>query len=1317
MKDLAGRYLLTNRAMQRFNGISPEQLQGRRDVEIFGDFVSEWHEYERTVLSSGQPVEAEVTLDRADGTYTYYVSRFPLRDEAGVIQAIGGVGTNVTELKHVEQALAQQLRFQAAVAHCAQSLLGASVAPDQRDVLLAAVLEQLRVSVAADHIGLYMSFLAPDGTPSFRPVVQMPDTTTLGPFTALSELRPEWLRRLQAGEPVVIPAGELYLAQSPSQAAVQRRNLGRLWLLPVSVSGRPWGGLVLGDSAGLRDNEAETTDLLGAVANMVGAFLSRLESAAAIELQSSYARVLAACSGALLTRLRSAESQSEAVAAALQQLYALGNSGRAAIYALSAERADSFSMVRVAEACGLGQYCDLRASQLPGSSFPPALIAALRAGNATHGPVATLLAGSPAYQELLREAGVRAALFLPLLIDGSLWGFMLRGSSDAQQQVLPDELQMLQTVAEMVAAFVQSRQLLHGLREREHFLERRESLLRTTSDALPSGFLYQMLQDGEGVYHGTTYISAGVQALLGRSPQSLQNAPGLFDELVLPEDLPVYQAAMGKAARALSMIDLELRALRRDGRVGWFQLRAVPQPIAGGLTLWNGVVLEITGRKEAELGQQHANAVLHRRVAELAALNQIAQALMSWIDLPAALLTVGALLLRLFGAERIALRLRDERGDSMSQISLIGADTVMADGPTVQLRDTPLARRVLAARHGMVLDGGLHDPVVIPSLAQGLAALGSSALVQPLLVRGTPIGLLVVRGDDQHSRFMPSDVELAQTIAGLLSSAIEQRRLFQRTMAEAAQEERRRLGRELHDSITQSLYSLGLLARAWGQMALTESPATIATWFVQVEEIALQSLKELRLLIYQLRSEELDSLGLVAMLRQRIEAVAQRSGVAVMLDAEGYRVPAAPDAEPQLFGIVQEALNNALRHAQASTLTVLLQSDQTQVSVQISDDGQGFDLGVTSRGMGLTTMRERAEALGGGLTVISAPGAGTRILVRVPNRNTAPPPAHAVRGAPQAAACPGAARAVIGWQLTVYDGACAWAPEPLGSRSRERVRTTANRATRVRFRVRAVRIRSRRSWSRRFAHSALSTQHSVLRCNCLRISADLAPHIPAACVRTSADVGALVTRYIELGNSVNQWLAAVWMQGNFMVMGNVLEQLRTMLTPVLADQMGAVLRLNQETVKHGAEVVLPMLIGALAQRSATASGALAVLELAVQASGALLTQPVSYIDAFKADASDSLLAAIFGEGRRAVFGSLQQATGIDLQPLTALLAPICVALLGKLVRAQQLGAAALADLLRREACGVARSGSPAAVLAIGALQAGDAQATLLAKKR
>jgi len=1001
VKDLAGRYLLTNRAMQRFNGISPEQLQGRRDVEIFGDFVSEWHEYERTVLSSGQPVEAEVTLDRADGTYTYYVSRFPLRDEAGVIQAIGGVGTNVTELKHVEQALAKQLRFQAAVAHCAQSLLGASVAPDQRDALLATVLEELRVSVAADHIGLYMALLAPDGTPSFRPVVQMPDTTTLVAFTALSELRPEWLRRLQAGEPIMIPADELYLAHSPSQAAVQRRNLGRLWLLPVSVSGRPWGGLVLGDSAGLRDNEAETTDLLGVVANMVGAFLSRLESAAAIELQSSYARVLAACSGALLTRLRSAESQSEAVAAALQQLYALGNSGRAAIYALSAERADSFHAVRVAEACGPGQYCDLRASQLPGSSFPPALIAALRAGNATHGPVATLLAGSPAYQELLREAGVRAALFLPLLIDGSLWGFMLRGSSDAQQQVLPDELQMLQTVAEMVAAFVQSRQLLHGLREREHFLERRESLLRTTSDALPSGFLYQMLQDGEGVYHGTTYISAGVQALLGRSPQSLQNAPGLFDELVLPEDLPVYQAAMGKAARALSMIDLELRALRRDGRVGWFQLRAVPQPIAGGLTLWNGVVLEITGRKEAELGQQRANAVLHRRVAELAALNQIAQALMSWIDLPAALLTVGALLLRLFGAERIALRLRDERGDSMSQISLIGADTVMADGPTVQLRDTPLARRVLAARHGMVLDGGLHDPVVIPSLAQGLAALGSSALVQPLLVRGAPIGLLVVRGDDQHSRFTPSDVELAQTIAGLLSSAIKQRRLYQRTMVEVAQEERRRLSRELHDSITQSLYSLGLLARAWGQMALTERPATIATWFVQVEEIALQSLKELRLLIYQLRSEELDSLGLVAMLRQRIEAVAQRSGVAVMLDAEGYRVPAAPDAEPQLFGIVQEALNNALRHAQASTLTVLLQSDQTQVGVQISDDGQGFDLGVTSRGMGLTTMRERAEALGGGLTVISAPGAGTRILVRFPNRNTAPPlPAGAVRRRP-----------------------------------------------------------------------------------------------------------------------------------------------------------------------------------------------------------------------------------------------------------------------------------------------------------------------------
>lgn len=995
VKDLSGRYLLTNNHMRRFNGISEPSINGQHDVELFGKLVESWHEHEQAVLAAGEPVGLEVDIPRPEGTYTYHVVRFPLRDEAGAIHAIGGIAANITERKQVEEALDRQLRLQSAVARCAQTLLRATVAPHQRDVLLAAVLDEFRMGIEAAHIGLYEFCDAPDGEPSFRGIVQMPDNSSGRPYIPRAELRAEWMARFWAGMPAMVAGDQVFVEGSPGYDGVRRRKLERLWILPVIVGGQIWGAVVLGDATPLRSDEEEAIGLLGAVSDLVGAFLSRIEARSALERKSSYAGALTACSGALLARLQHDEPQSEALIEAVTTLRDVVGCQRSSVYAFADQGGEQLGARIVAESCAPGLTSDPRANRLPCAGFPPALAAELRAGRPSGDVVDVAAAEASPFHQRLYRAGVRAALFVPLQVADRLWGFLMLSDQDAERQWAPDETQLLQTAAEMMGAFVRSGQLLQGLREREQFLERRESLLRTTSDALPNGFLYQILQDREGRDHGTNYISGGVKQLLGHSAEELRKLPALFDTIVLPDDLAAYREAAREAGHSMGMFDVELRARRHDGRVGWFQLRAVPQSVEDGLVLWNGVVLESTARKEAELALQRVNGALHRRIAELATLNQIAQALMSWIDLPAALTTVGALLLPLFGAERIAIWLREDGRDSLGLLSLIGRDTVTSGGQTVPLASAPLARKALALRHGVVIEGGRHDPVVIPPLAHGPEAMGYSALVQPLLVRGTPVGLLVVRSRDQHQRFTPSDVELAQTITGLLSSAIEQRRLYQRTMLEAALEERRRLARELHDSITQSLYSLALLARAWGRMALSEPPTTVTTWFKQVEEIAVQSLKEMRLLIYQLRSPELEALGLAAMLRQRIEAVEQRTGITTRLEDADYRAPAAPELEAQLFAIAQEALNNALRHARASLITLTLQSDPQQVSITIRDDGQGFDPASASGGMGLTTMRERAEGLGGNITIVSTPGEGTSVTVILPNRAApARPPAR-----------------------------------------------------------------------------------------------------------------------------------------------------------------------------------------------------------------------------------------------------------------------------------------------------------------------------------
>jgi PAS domain S-box-containing protein len=1106
VKDRDGRYLLTNVYMQQINGLNASGMLGRRDVELFGEAVAAWRQHDQAVLETGQTVAFESEMRLADGPHTYLEIKFPLRDAQGSVTAVGGIAADISDRKRSEQTLARQLRLQAAVARCARTLLRTRVTPRQRDAFLAAVFDEFRLSAGVDYVGLY-AFQEQGDELRFASIVQLPGPATPRAGLPFASFRPEVAEALLRGDPVSAPTEQAFTPDAALGAAMRRRNLAGMVATQVAVDGRPWGFAGFGLSPPYRQLDAEELSILTALAEVVGAFLSNLEAGAAIERQRAHAQALTACSGALLARVESPGAAGDALIDALEHLRAVVGCLRAYVYELRRAGDDGFAAVAVAEACAPGAASDPRTAHLPGRLFPPALIAELAADRVAHGPVATLLAASPDYVCLLDAAGVGSTLYVPLHLNGCLWGFLGLSDADAGRAWGDDETRMLRTAGEIVASFLHSRQLLGTLRERDHFiqrvtdaspdvlyvydlstqrnvfanreiattlgydrddvhrmgsallqtlmvpedfarlpdfqarslaaadnevvefdyrvrrkeggqrwllsrevvfardesgrptqvlglarditsrkeaeleLERRESLLRTINDALPNGYLYQVAQRADGSYLGYTYVSGGIEPLLGISPADAVADSRLVHETILPADRPAVDAADRESVETLSAFDVEMRRRMADGRVGWFHARSVPRPQADGVILWNGVCLDITPRKAAELALVQANGALHARVDELATLNRIAQALMGWTDLPAALKTVGALLLPLFAAEQIAIWLREERHEALSRIGLIGRDAVELDGPSCPLRDAPLARAALSARRGGVIGADRADPVVLAAPEGGAEGRGRSALVQPLLVRGRSIGLLVVHAAAGRPTFTPADVELAQTIAALLSSAIENGRLLRQTMAEAAREERRRLARELHDSVTQSLYSMNLLARSWSRLAAGAAPAEVADWFGQIQGLALQSLKEMRLLIYQLRSEELEEQGLVEVLRHRLEAVEARSGVKVELDAAGYERPPSPGVEPQLFAIVQEALNNALRHADATAITIALRSDAEAVTVVVRDDGRGFDAAEPSAGLGLTTMRERAEALGGTISVSSAPGAGTAVRV------------------------------------------------------------------------------------------------------------------------------------------------------------------------------------------------------------------------------------------------------------------------------------------------------------------------------------------------
>jgi signal transduction histidine kinase len=222
-----------------------------------------------------------------------------------------------------------------------------------------------------------------------------------------------------------------------------------------------------------------------------------------------------------------------------------------------------------------------------------------------------------------------------------------------------------------------------------------------------------------------------------------------------------------------------------------------------------------------------------------------------------------------------------------------------------------------------------------------------------------------------------------------LQQAVEQRAeveeaLHKSEMEKAVTAERNRLARELHDSVTQSLYSLTLLAVAGQRMIQAEDLQQIAGNQARLGEIAQQALQEMRLLVYELRPLALESEGLIGALEQRLETVERRAGIQARVRVEG-EVELAPDLEEELYGVAQEALNNALKHARASQVVLSVRAAEGSVVLEVADDGQGFDP-VEVRdtgGLGLISMQERADKIGGQLSVDSAPGEGTRVKMSV----------------------------------------------------------------------------------------------------------------------------------------------------------------------------------------------------------------------------------------------------------------------------------------------------------------------------------------------
>lgn len=260
-----------------------------------------------------------------------------------------------------------------------------------------------------------------------------------------------------------------------------------------------------------------------------------------------------------------------------------------------------------------------------------------------------------------------------------------------------------------------------------------------------------------------------------------------------------------------------------------------------------------------------------------------------------------------------------------------------------------------------------------------------SFLGVPIVFKGDVIGAFYLTDKRGAASFTAADEEVVGLLAAHAAVLVEHARLFEGSRELSVLDERNRLARELHDAITQTLFSLRLTLET-AASAVTTDPVAAATHLEDARRLVDASFDELRTMIFELRPATLDADGLVETLRKHLDVVGRAHGLAVRLRAVGERrIPA--ELEASLFRIVQEAVNNVVRHAGATLVEVEVSVGPTGAAVTVRDDGVGFDpsaRGIRSRRLGLTSMRERAQAAGGTLAVRSAPGQGTTVSVEVP---------------------------------------------------------------------------------------------------------------------------------------------------------------------------------------------------------------------------------------------------------------------------------------------------------------------------------------------
>jgi len=369
-------------------------------------------------------------------------------------------------------------------------------------------------------------------------------------------------------------------------------------------------------------------------------------------------------------------------------------------------------------------------------------------------------------------------------------------------------------------------------------------------------------------------------------------------------------------------------------------------------------------------------AITQRRAEQFRVLAEVSQHIISLTSVDQLLNRIARLVKDAFGYIHVGIGL--VKGDQVISKAEIGAFEEAYHSISVPLGEGIWGR---VAQEGVSI---LSDHVNSEQSHKYMHNTGvHSHLCVPLKIKNKVIGVMSA-ASGRSKAFDHNDETILQTLANQVSVAIDNARLYEKARHLAILDERQRLGRELHDSVTQSLYGISLYAQAaTGKIAVDQFDQA-RKYLDDIQNTAQESLADMRLLIFELRPPILDKEGLIPAIQNRLMSVENRAKIKSNIESNlTSRLPF--NMEEGLYQIAREALNNIIKHAHAKNVLISVQRTHSFVSMEISDDGVGFEPETACREgcLGLVNMKELAQSQGWQLLIESSPGNGARIQVEI----------------------------------------------------------------------------------------------------------------------------------------------------------------------------------------------------------------------------------------------------------------------------------------------------------------------------------------------